>query len=221
MMRMWLLLTTAFCVAALAEAQTVIAPPLMQLDTLRISNAIRVLQAYKETGAPETQFTCYIKQGWTSKIDTTTMVFSVDSVIGRGFAREMLVSRTVKDTGVSAWWLRQNRDTTGWVWDTLGHWLRPYKYEFDTVKYLGNANRMSWWLKQQWADSGAAWWTMMVPKGTRKQLYYELRLWKVLGDPAKNNGFNQQGMFRVRYMLKLNSAIMDSATTAHNTDVIK
>jgi hypothetical protein len=52
-------------------------------------------------------------------------------------------------------------------------------------------------------------------------LYYELRLWKVLGDPTVNSGFNQQGIFRARYIMKLDAAVTDSALTANKNAVIK
>ena len=206
------------CTPTISRSQLV-NPSIERLDTIRVASALRAMINMKATNLRETEFTTYILKGWTSYLDTLRMDFRVDSIIGRGYNREVLVSRTVADTGSDCWHVVMSRDTTGWTYDSLGHGFRPLKY--DTVEYLGNARRYGMWLQQEWAMFSPSYWGMSVQIDSLRYMVYRLRLWKVLGDPTVNNGFNQQCVFRASVTVQLDACRQDSLVNLYEDKFIR
>ena len=112
---------------------------------------------------------------------------SIDSIRGRGYARRALVTVSQK-TDSSAYWTHAHpkyqpeidsttmSDTTFWTY----------------TRTLDSTYRTSHWLDPMPDRTGGILWFMVAPDSTPSALW--LRLLKVIGDPTKNNGYNQQAL---------------------------
>lgn len=166
----------------------------------------------------------YLKRGWETTIDTLPVSFMIDSVTGRGFNREALISMSHKvGDSTQAYWIICRRDTTPRVYDSTI--VNPYVPQpiYDTVAYLRTHRRLGHWYRQQWADSGASYhtWTMPVTPPSNRFEYYEVRLWKIVGDATRNYGRDQMCLIRIRRQIKLHATFLDSLINVYKDIYIR
>jgi len=159
--------------------------------------------ANSELAARETTILCYVKQGFWWKTPTQVDYrFSVDSIVGRGDKRKIMFSVAHKDSVSNWFWISEHPLvwTPGvtyqpFVWDTLG-------------RTTDSTLKVSHWLtyaQKVWIDNPGAWiifsdssnpaitWEEHYP-GNPYDWKAMIRLQKILGDPTKNSGLNQQAV---------------------------
>jgi hypothetical protein len=166
-------------------------------DTL----AARVWSFHWDEYCKDSVFSIYIKQSiwWTKDTGSyQTFQFKFDSVTGRGDQRKALFTIAYVTPRDSDWWILRVNDSTG-LYDTLG---RSTDSTWRASNWLTYTRRDYWNQNVDSTGKGAGRWVMYWFKdrdstSPGKDLIISLE--KILGDPTKNNGWNQIGRFRFIY----------------------
>jgi hypothetical protein len=149
---------------------------------------------------PDSVFNVYIKHSfYVLAADSTELKFTVDSIRGRGNARECLPSVEWQvDSLEDRVWLmhpeyeREDMDT---VWWTDSTWGLHYPVIWDTLSHSWPNRKVSSWMIQFWpygTNEGAWVFALDDWKDLRIVLY------KIKGDPTYNYGWDQLCIFKAR-----------------------
>lgn len=171
--------------------------PLNQLafgdSGLSVRNALRSWTMLWATSCKDTVFPIYIRQRvrWLGP-DSTEHFFAIDSIRGRGAAREVFLTKSFKTPIETLWtWRRPTAfvmapaDTFA-PGDSIWYWTPTTDSTYRVSSWLGYADYRGGWGK-----------TWSFPLREKKRLVIWLQ--KVIGDPTRNFGFDQQAMVRFIY----------------------